>query len=185
MDFTHRERIWTPPQRAAGGRAIVSNNVPCGPGITATPAQPRLIDFQPLTTIMVPGSADIVPEACAIQPFSGWFDGAGITEVHFKVEVLQADDATVHLESSPVIDADVDQWVGVRSWDAPISTPGYEIIRVISSSGDIGAGLYRFSRYIRWRVARTAGGTAGHTCFRIKAIVGASFTQWAEKPRVV
>jgi len=121
------------------------------------------------------------PEGSAIQPFSGWFDGASVNEIHFKVEVLQATTTTLYLESAPTIDADFDQWKEVDSWTAAISSPGIEIVTAVSSSVRTAYGK-DFTRYIRWRVG---GGTAGSVCFRIKAIVGASFTQYKEAPRVV
>jgi hypothetical protein len=181
MDLMRRNGNWTPPpQPSRGGIVVPPRNIvpPAGP---AAMGQARLIRFQPLITVMVPDST--APEASAIQQFSAWFDGASVSEIHFKVEVLQLLDAKLILESAPTIDADVDQWDSVHIWTAPTtSTPGYDVVTAVSSSA-APATLEAFSRYIRWRVE--ANGADGRVCFRIKAIVGASFTQYAEKPRVV
>lgn len=190
MDFTKRNSIWAPPPQPGGRRIAMPNR----PGITppsglVVPGQPRLIRFQPLITVMVPDST--AAEASAIQPFSGWFDGADITEVHFKVEVLQTVTVKLVLESAPTIDPDVDQWDELASWTAPTTNPpepDYDILTAVSSSEFDGAGsapVFRssFSRYVRWRVEKN--GAAGRVCFRIQALLGSSFTQFAEQPRVV
>jgi hypothetical protein len=190
MDHMKRNRIWTPPAPPGGGR-LATPNRPAGrpPSGLVVPDQPRLIDFQPLITVMVPNST--AAEASAIQPFSGWFDGADITEVHFKVEVLQTVTVKLILESAPTIDPDVDQWDELASWTAVTTNPpepDYDILTAVSSCEFDGSGtspVFRssFSRYIRWRVEKN--GAAGRVCFRIIALTGSSFTQFAEKPRVV
>ena len=181
MDLTKRSQIWTSPAQPSRGLVARPHSSYSGPQQASSgPAQPYLINFQPLTTVVVPAST--APAGSAIQPFSAWFDGANVNEIHFKVEVLQAAGApTLYLESAPTIDADFDQWKTIASWSLPISSPGFEIVTAVSSSDASGYGA-EFTRYIRWRVG---GGTAGSVCFRIKAIVGASFTQYKEAPRVV
>lgn len=179
MDLTRQSRIWTPPGQPGQGRVARPHGPPFGTRSVGTgPPQSRLIRFQPLITVVVPTSS--APEGSAIQQFSGWFDGANVNEIHFKVEVLQATGPKLYLESAPTIDADFDQWDEVASWTVPISSPGFAVVTAVSSSDATGYGA-AFSRYIRWRVADSAGSV----CFRITAIVGASFTQLREAPRMV
>jgi hypothetical protein len=136
--------------------------------------------FQTLVTIKGAAAAGCV----AIQPFSGWFDGQNVTEVHFKVEILKlTTGGQLVLESSPFVEEDPAQWVALKTWT---SRPGggFEIVTAVSSSGEQAYG-YPFSRYIRWRAAYASGQSPWVVCFRITALTGASFTQWAETPRLV
>jgi len=145
--------------------------------------QPRLITFQPLVTVFGVGMA---PPAfnMEVQPYSDWLDALGVTTLQFKVEVWKLDYAKLILESSMFPEEDIEQWEEIKSWTT--APDPLEIVTAASDSKQyIQAGIDRvFSRYVRWRVTST-GNDPWEACFRVKALAGASFTSWPEKPRLV
>ena len=146
-------------------------------------AEPRLIRFQPLLTIMGKG-ATLPAVNFEIQPYSGWIDAVGITTLQFRVEIWKLAAAKLILESSLFPEEDPEQWVEIKSWVA--APDPLEIVTAASDSKQyVQATIDRvFSRYIRWRVMST-GENDWVICFRIMALAGASFTSWTEKPRMV
>lgn len=155
--------------------------------IRSRACETQLIRFQPLITLMGPGNAvpnELAAWEQAIQPFVGWIDGAGITEVQFKVEIFRIANANLIIESSPFVEEDPAQWDGVATWTS-ISPPDtlQPIVTAVSTSDDTAYGT-PFSRYIRWRVS-AVNANNWEICFRIKALIGASFAQYREQPRVV
>jgi len=170
------------PRKGQGNSVETRRSTPvpdsfAGAGWPATTGQ-RVFMFQNLVTIK--GTDD--PASVALQPFGGWFDGKDVDMVQFKVEILWCSRANLVLESSPHPEEATDQWSLVEDWTA--STGGtFEIVTAVSDSGALAAGK-QFSRYIRWRACGQEG-YAWAICFRIKAVVGSTFTQFAEIPRVV
>jgi len=138
-----------------------------------------VIPFQPLITIMGTGS-DAADQAT--QEFSRWFDGLNVSQVQFKVEIVELFNANLILESCATIDQEPHAWQELLAAVA-IPTDGFEIVTALSTDSSPQYGV-QFSRYIRWRATYVAG-TPWHLCFRIKALVGDSFTQWPETPRIV
>ena len=152
----------------------------------ARACETQLIRFQPLITLMGPGHATPAHLAAweqAIQPFAGWIDGIGITEVQFKVEIFRLANADLILESSPFVEEDPAQWVGIANWASPPASPLQSIVNTVSTSVEPAYGS-PFSRYIRWRVT-AVDANDWEICFRIKALIGSSFAQYREQPRVV
>jgi len=135
--------------------------------------------FQPVITVCGVGSA------AAIQPYGAWFDGQDVTAIRFKVQILSItpNDTKLVLESSPVPEAIPADWDEIVSWVTKPATDGIEIVAAVSDSGAASSGK-QFSRYIRWRVCSPTS-NAWEICFRIQAMLGDSFTQWPEFPRVV
>jgi hypothetical protein len=136
--------------------------------------------FQPLITI----KGDNNSTGTAILPFGGWFDGKDVEMAQFRVEILWCSHAKLVLESSPFPEEAVEQWGIMQEWTA-IPSGGFEIVTAVSDSSSTSAGK-QFSRYIRWRAMMdTASAGEWEVCFRIKAVVGSTFTQAAETPRIV
>jgi len=138
--------------------------------------------FQPMVTLM--GTDTDVSQA--VQPFRGWFDGQNAEMVQFRIEILWCDNAELILESSPFPEEDPNEWSEVQSFVAYTvpSTGGFVIVTAVSDSDSTAAGL-KFSRYIRWRVCKGSSAANWAICFRIKGVVGTSFTQKVETPRLV
>ena len=180
MDLRRQNRRVAGAPWLGQGRVVAPRREFAGPGGAAPLTEPQLIRFQPLVTLMGTASSSTCAEYDqAIQHFGAWFDGGGVSEVQFKVELFRLNNAVLYLESSPFIEEDPAQWVELTHWNTPPAGHAIFVDTAVSSSEEYGL---PFSRYIRWRVA---GSSDWEICFRIKALIGASFTQFREQPRVV
>jgi hypothetical protein len=145
-------------------------------GRDTPPVRQAVFMFQPMLAALG------VQAAAAIQPFNDWFDGLNVNMVQFKVEILAIGNAKLILESSPFAEEDASCWEELAAFTAR-PTDGFEIVTAVSDSTSSQAGK-QFSRYIRWRIVNNSTG-AWKICFRIKAVLGSTFTQTAEVPRRV
>jgi len=165
--------------RGVSGKLPTGSDIPRG-SLVLSPDTPRVFMYQP--TITLKGAAG----SSVIMPFASWFDGLGVTLVQFKLEILRiiANDTALSLETSPFIETPPEKWVSIGHWEAGLGSNPFVIVTAVSDSASAAYGAL-FSRYIRWRVYSPPPGATWEICFRIKAMVGASFTQWPEVPRLV
>jgi hypothetical protein len=170
MNIRHTQRLPSIPSRMPRARQSARPMVR---------TDSRLLIFQPIVTVTGTGND---PSDQAAQAFDRWFDGLEVDLVRFKVSIYELSNAVLTLESSPTIEAEPHAWRTVRDFTT-VPSDGFDVVTAVSSSGVSAYGA-QFSRYIRWRITYNST-AAWHACFAIHALVGESFTEWPQQPRIV